>query len=88
MTRVIHKATLTPTGEQIVQLPGDAQIMHAAMQHGFPTLWYHCDPDAPKEPRTIRMALTGGEWVQNGRYLGTLLMADGAFVYHLFEVMS
>ena len=78
-----------PIADEIrIELPQDARPLTVQMQNGEPWLWVLLNPDLPIYVRTFVLAGTGHEIDQPGAYIGTFQMADGAFVFHLFEVTS
>ena len=83
----IWKEVLQPgIYEQEVMIPAGATILCAATQNGMPHIWFICEPDAPRIPRKLFMAMTGHEAPKDtSRYLGTGMLLDGAYVYHVFE---
>ena len=86
MKQVIWKTALKPAPMQAVPLPAGAMILSAATQDDGPCIWYHCDPFAPKINRLIYTVPTGGNAPPDGsRFIGTVLLSDGAFVVHIFE---
>ena len=71
-----------------IAMPAGAQILTVAAQHGNITLWALVDPLAPPESRIFRIAGTGHaiDAAECGHYLGTAILADGALVFHVFEI--
>lgn len=84
MSRVIWKTVLTPIEIQTVELPQGAEILCAREQHEQVCIWYRCDPDAQKVPRTLVIGGTGYE-IPDAVYLGTAMLQRGALVLHVFE---
>ncbi len=70
-------------GDQPLELPEAAEVVHFNMQAGRPTLWALVNPDNRRLPRTFLVVGTGHPVPENTAYRGTCL--DGAFVWHLFE---
>lgn len=84
MTQVIWKARLGTDGE--VSMPKGAEILTVQTQHEIPCLWFKCDPSAEIETRKFSIIGTGHPiTVDEGEYIGTFQVNDGAFVFHLFE---
>jgi hypothetical protein len=84
MALTIHKQPLTMAPEQFMALPLGAEMLTVELQYGSPMLWYRCDPDEPKETRSVRCAGTGHP-VSVGKHLGTCIVMDDQLVWHYFE---
>jgi len=70
-----------------LEMPMGAEPLYVAMQGGVPCLWARVNPMLPKEMRRFRFAGTGHTLHDDvGRYIGSWQMADGALVFHLFEM--
>lgn len=70
-----------------IQMPAEAQILHVAEQHGTMQLWAQIDPDRPLYPRRFRTYGTGHDMPDNpGKFAGTMLVQDGNYVFHVYEV--
>ncbi len=80
----IWKASLELAERQKVELPRGAKIISAQYQHGFPAIWFECDPKATQVIRQVTIVGTGHEIPKDaGDYLATLV--DGSpFVWHLY----
>ena len=88
MITTVWKATLTVADEQEIEIQKGAEILHFAEQAGTFCIWYHCDPGAEKEKRTIRIAGTGHlisdkHW----RYIGSSFYRGPELVFHAFELL-
>ena len=86
MGRKIYKYEIGPDITEL-QLPKGAQLLHGALQNDSMFVWALVDPsEVEKELRTVLFTGTGhpvpdGTW----RYMNTLLVQNGAFVFHVFE---
>ncbi len=72
-----------------LELPVGAKILHFGIQYGDPRIWALVDPTAGKEIRKFRFAGTGHPITEPDSeldFIGTVMMRDGALVWHLFEV--
>lgn len=89
MAKKIYKYPLTIEDVQGVLMPTGAQVLCAQTQGGKPYLWAIVDPDLPDEVKKIRIVGTGHPMVGVNveRYIGTFQMADGRFVFHVFEAL-
>lgn len=86
MTKRIFKYVLDIEDVQTVELPEGAEILSVHNQNELLCLWALCNPDAPKEARTIHIFGTGNPVCDNpGRFIGTVLMWHGQLVWHVFE---
>lgn len=71
----------------VVPMPAGARVLTAQMQAGLLAIWALVDPTAEPEPRRFRVAGTGHPIEQEiAAYIGTFQLADGALVFHVFEV--
>lgn len=69
---------------QLVHMPGDAAIVHFAMQGDIPTIWAIVDPYlSSREARNFVIRGTGHNLNEELHYIGTT--QHDAFVWHLFE---
>lgn len=64
-------------------IPKGAEILNVDLQNGEPKLWALVDSEAPQEEHHF---VGKGENNVNLRYIGTVVMLEGKFVYHVFEV--
>jgi hypothetical protein len=88
--RTIWCVHLEPANEMIAPLPKGAVFLAAALYQGSPKAWFEVDTELPLENRTLLLAQTGGELASDAHlaHLATFFMADGNFVFHLFENLS
>lgn len=84
MNTVVWKTELGP-GQRLYNMPKGAELLSVAIQRGVPTLWFRCDPDAPKESRNLLLIGTGQAFPGNWRFVGTMLTEDQNFVFHVFD---
>lgn len=84
----IHKHELK-LGRYTYVLPEGAQILSVAFQRDVPFMWVLVDPDRPRVPRNLFVAMTGEQVdASDGRryrFIGTSMTADHDFVIHVFE---
>ncbi len=74
-----------------LELPQGAEILHFNMQRNVPRLWALVDPQAPTETRRFVLYGTGHEILETREeltFIGTALMMEGTFIWHVFEVHS
>ena len=65
-------------------MPGDAVVVHFAMQGEVPTIWVIVDPYSPiGRARNFVIRGTGHDLDEKLHYIGTT--QHGALVWHLFE---
>ena len=88
MNRQIWKYTMA-LGSTELELPMGAEIVHVASQHDTPCIWVLVDINAEKEIRTFEWYGTGQSIFtpDNRNYVGTIQLAEGTLVYHLFEII-
>lgn len=90
MNTTIWKYHLDVLDEQLIHVPIRAEILSVACQHEgiIPNLilWAKVDPDAPLMLR-LRVHIRGTGHLltgEEGRFIGTVLMANGSLVWHIF----
>lgn len=74
-----------------LKLPRHAQPLSVQMQAGQPQLWALVDPDQPAELFLIHCYGTGhpaNDLPTDSKFLGTVQLAGGALVFHLFGYFS
>lgn len=93
MTQRVWKFDVPISDELTVEMPANAQILAVQVQTGRPAMWALCSPDAPRETRRFRWFGTGHPMPPVGLtwghiYRGTVQIAEGALVFHLFEMIG
>ena len=87
--RTVWKYDLAALTIQSVAMPLNARIIHVAAQGGVPDavqMWAEVETDEPQFFRRFAVGGTGHLVPDDGRYVGTALAADGALVWHVYEV--
>ena len=84
MSKSIWKFPFEVTDEQEIKMPIGAQILSVQMQGDKPCIWVLVDTTAQKENRTVQVFGTGNPVSNEGKYIGTFQMCDGARVFHTF----
>lgn len=94
--RVVYKYTLSSQlDKQRVMMPVGAKIVHVDTQVSFYesgesghvfVLWAEVEVDSKREERYFRIYATGETFEYEGTHLGTIVMGDGQFVWHVYEV--
>ena len=86
----IFKSGLNFTNTSLItiQLPEGSEIISLKNQDNTPTIWYMCDTDEPLEDRHFLGLCTGQRVPQDleGDYIDTVVMYEGNFVLHIFEI--
>ena len=85
--KTIWKYELEVTDEQVISVPVEAQALAVQVQGGKPCIWALVDSEAERRHRTVYIHGTGHEvslGAQSGRHLGTVQLAGGALVFHVF----
>ncbi|MEN6293881.1 MAG: hypothetical protein ABFD07_17925 [Methanobacterium sp.] len=87
MVQTIWKYTLESKEMQDIELPEDAEVLTVQNQNGNICMWVRLDPTAPKVYRTFGVFGTGWNVItgSNFKYIGTVQLDGGAFVFHIFE---
>lgn len=82
----IWKYPVEATGIQSLEVPKGATLLTVQTQFGIPQIWVLCEPENPKEIRTISMYGTGHQIPNDpGKYIGTFQIEDGKLIFHIFE---
>lgn len=98
MTRKVFRYRVELVDEQTITMPQGAQILSVARReggrvvlgvgsHGPVEMWALVDPDARPEQRRFRVAGTGHPLPSDANlvFLGTVQVAQGQLVFHIFE---
>lgn len=87
--RTVFKYPVPITDTFTLRLPDEAEVLSVAVQSGSVYLWALLDPSQATEPRRFRLAGTGHPITEELLiFIGTVLLHDGALVFHLFEVLG
>lgn len=86
--KTIWKVDLNPTGKQFLRLPVGSLFLKADMQYGLLKGWFLVDPDEPIKNVTVEAVMTGGQVPPHASWLDTVLLQNGSYVIHLFEVLE
>lgn len=82
-----YQINLNDLARHDIEVPIGATPVLVADQHGhsgYISIWYRCDPTAPKSKRRIQIVGTG--WVEINPlavHLGSVVCGD--YVWHLFD---
>ena len=86
MTKSIWKFPVPIMGRVRIEMPEDAKVLFAAVQHDEPCFWAEVSPDNKTVMRDFRIYGTGHRLPDDpGRYLGTFIMNQGTLVFHVYE---
>lgn len=83
--KVVYKYTIEVAEFQVVDMPSQAKILSAQVQHGQIRLWALCDPAARIKQRRVLMFGTGQPFnglAQGFVYIDTVQV--GVYVWHVF----
>ena len=86
----VFKYPLAITDRQKIHLPRGARILSFQSPRGQPFIWALVDPEATAWiSRRFRLVGTGHPIEDTGglSYIGTVVMWEGALVWHLFEIV-
>lgn len=82
----IWKFPLQINDNVAVTMPKGAKVLCVQMQGSKPCLWAVVDSEAETETRRFFIRGTGHPMPESfERYIGTVQMADGALIFHVFE---
>lgn len=82
----IWKFELPLVGDIKLKMPVDADLLCVQLQRGNPCLWIECDPESPRVHRNFQWVGTGHETSRIGIYVGTVQLAGGDLVLHLYDL--
>lgn len=82
--RAIYKYRFEISDDVRIELPAGAEVLHAEMQHGEPTLWVKVNPKAVKIVRFFRVVGTG-QLFDDDRLTHVATFQQPPFVWHMFE---
>lgn len=86
---VIWKFKIELQEQQVVLMKKGSQILCAKAQGEDICIWVLCDETAPAEERRIGVYGTGHEITGDpGKYVDTLMLHNGFFVFHVFDLGS
>lgn len=84
--QTVWKFSIDLGSDEPVLMPKGAQVLHVDNQDGALCVWALVDPHAPKVARGFVVVGTGHPVPAfRGRFLGTVLFAGGALVFHVWE---
>ena len=88
MAKTIWKYPILVQDYFEIAMPIGAQILTVQMQNGVPCIWVVVKSgiDVASENRRFTVHGTGHPVGENEKYIGTFQMANGALVFHTFEV--
>lgn len=98
MNKVVWKYPLATLDVQTLRLPKGAEVLYAAANYPFISLWALVDPASPEsewEDRSFRVAGTGhpmGDGVF--KFIGTAVLDEAereysrTLVFHVFEIIG
>lgn len=85
----IFKYEVALQGEFKLNIERHATILCCQMQNDKPKIWAIVDTEAPADERTFKLYGTGHEIGDtNLKYIDTIQLQDGLYVFHLFEVLK
>jgi hypothetical protein len=82
MTTTVWKYQIQRLPGQVIDMPGNAEPIHVAIQGGELTLWARVDPNEPVRARVVAVTGTGGNAPSEWLHVGTVF--DGDFVWHVW----
>lgn len=84
--KTIHKQILNIADKQLIRVPIGSNFISVGIQWDKICLWYECDPALEKITRIVCIRGTGHELTgEEGCFIGTVIMANDALVWHVFE---
>ena len=86
--KTIFKYQIPVTGEFIVEMPTEAEVLTVQIQFGRPCIWVLVDPSKEEvEERKFGFVGTGNPapFLEIANYIGTVQQNQGGLIWHLFE---
>ncbi len=71
--------------EAPVAMPNGAQVLSVGVQRERVCIWALVNPNEPATLRRFVIVPTGEQVPGHGRFLGTVMLRDGALVFHVWE---
>lgn len=86
----IFKYQLANHGVRHIEMPIDAVILSVREQNNIACLWALVDTSKQLENRVFDIYVTGEEITvpEQKRFIGTVLLNNGDFVVHVFEIIN
>lgn len=81
--RTVHKYTLDDAVNQVATYEG-ARFIHVDNQRERITVWADVNTLERECVRTLHVVGTGGEVPFRAEHIGSALVADGSFVFHVY----
>lgn len=81
--RTVHKYVLAQVVNRVSTFES-AKFLHVANQHDHVTVWAEVNTLERECMRTLHVVGTGGEVPVGTGYVGTALMDEGRFVFHVY----
>jgi hypothetical protein len=73
--------------ETVIEMPGRGHILDVQTVNNQPYIWVWVDNETPKVTRKFVIYGTGHPMPPYpGEYIGTFQQAEGALIWHLFEI--
>lgn len=93
MTQAIWKFSLPIANHFTIVMPLDAVVLSVDVQYDEPVMWALCDTDDANNVslRAFFGVGTGHPITfdpEHARFVGTMVLQGGAFVYHVYEDVS
>jgi hypothetical protein len=85
MAKVIWKYEIPLEADFTIEMPKGARILKVMRQHELPVMWAMVDDTAEKEKRKFFVEATGSSFDKAGKYIGTCMVSNDRYVFHLFE---
>lgn len=85
--RQIQKYVLNLSGDTSLYLPEGVVMLHVGLQHEVPMIWLAV-PEVVVKRKEYKITgfLTGGAVPYTACYIGTVLIDNGNFVVHYFDM--
>lgn len=81
----VWKFALRGESEQRVTMPAFAKPLSVQLQHGAPYVLAQVDPAMPATEYTFFVVPTGGTVPEDAKYLGTVQVAGGDYIFHVYH---
>lgn len=73
-------------GNQIIHLPGGAEILSVGSQNDILMIWVDVNPASKHAFYKLFIVETGQNAPEGGKFLGTVLLDNESYVLHVFDM--
>ena len=86
MARTVWKYPLSMNSRQKILVGASPRVVHVDTQRGEPFVWIEQAIGQGRGEIWLELVGTGGNTPDGGKYVGTVLLSDGDFVFHIYDL--